>query len=117
MHDLGNNFIRRGAGLPRTPPRKASQSNSDNDGNIKSDENHSLVEEKSYTQLKKESEANIEEEEEATSIVWPSRKRPQDKIQDKFSPREPKSHVLAKNAMSERNNEDEKSSFLGQQIQ
>jgi len=66
-HELGNNFIRRGGGLQRTPPRKLAEAQSLSD----SEESKSPRLQRQNTELVKEV-GNVREEPESSGIQWVS---------------------------------------------
>ena len=72
MYDLGNNFIRKGSGLERTPPRhpdNASYSNSPEEKYERREQQPVKIDVQRIDGIQKLSE----EDEQPTPITWPSR--------------------------------------------
>ena len=87
--DLGNNFIRRGTGLPRTPPRRGADGSDIDTEEKKSDRNsRSPVDDPDYFNRKPSNEKDDDLDDPPAGIVWPSRQKAPEPMSNQFSPRE-----------------------------
>ena len=84
--DLGNNFIRRGTGLPRTPPRKHDSDSEDSTFEDKRSNNNSKspVEDSNFFN-KNPQKQDMNNELDEPGIIWPSRQKAPDQKSGQIS--------------------------------